>query len=208
MWQVLTRFVLGNPSSFTDELARYLLIWVGLFGAAYAIGKRTHLAIDLLPRGSIRGRGARRARDRLQGCRLAFALGVMVYRRRQPRALSLLLAQRRPRSACRWARCTRAAGERARSSPSTRSSSSTVLRRLLRGLALTVAAPDGTSAEAFATHQPGVDGAEPTRTCRDARRPPAALDADGTAIAVLAGTFFSLLALGVPVAYSIGSRRR
>ncbi len=48
LWQVTTRFVLGNPSSFTDELARYLLIWVGLFGAAYATGKRAHLAIDLL----------------------------------------------------------------------------------------------------------------------------------------------------------------
>ena len=48
LWQVFTRFVLGNPSSFTDELARYLLIWVGLFGAAYASGKRMHLSIDLL----------------------------------------------------------------------------------------------------------------------------------------------------------------
>lgn len=48
LWQVFTRFVVGDPSSFTDELARYLLIWVSLFGAAYATGKRMHLAIDLL----------------------------------------------------------------------------------------------------------------------------------------------------------------
>lgn len=29
LWQVFTRFVVGTPSSFTDELARYLMIWVG-----------------------------------------------------------------------------------------------------------------------------------------------------------------------------------
>lgn len=49
IWQVTTRFVLQSPSSFTDELARYLLIWVGLLGAAYATGKRLHLAIDIVP---------------------------------------------------------------------------------------------------------------------------------------------------------------
>lgn len=49
VWQVLARYVAQSPSSFTDELARFLLIWVGLFGSAYALGKKKHLAIDLLP---------------------------------------------------------------------------------------------------------------------------------------------------------------
>ena len=49
LWQVFTRFVLGDPSSFTDELARYLMIWVGVLGAAYISGRRMHVAIDLLP---------------------------------------------------------------------------------------------------------------------------------------------------------------
>lgn len=48
LWQVASRFLLGDPSSFTDELAGYLLIWVGLLGAAYATGQKQHLAIDLL----------------------------------------------------------------------------------------------------------------------------------------------------------------
>jgi TRAP-type C4-dicarboxylate transport system permease small subunit len=47
-WQVATRFLFRSPSSFTEELARFLLIWVGLLGASYAFGKRMHLAIDLL----------------------------------------------------------------------------------------------------------------------------------------------------------------
>jgi TRAP-type C4-dicarboxylate transport system permease small subunit len=48
-WQVASRFVLGSPSSFTDELARYLLVWIGLLGAAYAAGEKRHIAVDLLP---------------------------------------------------------------------------------------------------------------------------------------------------------------
>ena len=28
LWQVFSRYLLTNPSSFTDELARYLMIWV------------------------------------------------------------------------------------------------------------------------------------------------------------------------------------
>lgn len=50
LWQVFTRFVMGAPSSFTDELARYLMIWVGVLGAAYVAGKRMHVAIDILPK--------------------------------------------------------------------------------------------------------------------------------------------------------------
>ena len=48
LWQVISRYVMNSPSSYTDELAGYLLIWVGLLGAAYVAGKREHLAIDLL----------------------------------------------------------------------------------------------------------------------------------------------------------------
>lgn len=48
LWQVTSRYVLSSPSSFTDELAGFLLIWVGLLGAAYVAGRNEHLAIDLL----------------------------------------------------------------------------------------------------------------------------------------------------------------
>ena len=48
LWQVFTRFVLRNPSSFTEEAARYMMIWVGLLGSAYATGKKSHLALDLI----------------------------------------------------------------------------------------------------------------------------------------------------------------
>lgn len=48
LWQVTSRYVMNSPSNFTDELAGYLLIWVGVLGTAYVAGKREHLAIDLL----------------------------------------------------------------------------------------------------------------------------------------------------------------
>ena len=45
LWQVFSRYILANPSSFTDELARYLMIWLGVLGAAYVAGKGNHVAI-------------------------------------------------------------------------------------------------------------------------------------------------------------------
>ena len=49
LWQVFTRYVTGDPSAFTDELARYLMIWIGVLGAAYVSGRNLHVAIDILP---------------------------------------------------------------------------------------------------------------------------------------------------------------
>ena len=49
LWQIFSRYLLNSPSSFTEELARYLFIWIGILGAAYASGQQTHLSIDILP---------------------------------------------------------------------------------------------------------------------------------------------------------------
>jgi TRAP-type C4-dicarboxylate transport system permease small subunit len=46
IWQVFTRFFTSVPSAFTNELARYLMIWLGILGAAYISGKQEHVAID------------------------------------------------------------------------------------------------------------------------------------------------------------------
>ncbi|MFM2484770.1 TRAP transporter small permease [Celerinatantimonas yamalensis] len=47
VWQVFSRWVLNAPSTYTDELARFSMIWVGLLGAAYTVGAQRHLSIDL-----------------------------------------------------------------------------------------------------------------------------------------------------------------
>ncbi len=46
LWQVFTRFVLKDPSTWTEELAVFMLIWVSLLGAAVALGRGAHLGID------------------------------------------------------------------------------------------------------------------------------------------------------------------
>ncbi len=48
LWGVLTRYALGSQADWSEELARFLLIWIGILGAAYASGQRMHLSIDLL----------------------------------------------------------------------------------------------------------------------------------------------------------------
>lgn len=47
-WQVITRFILKNPSTLTEEILRYLLVWTTMVGGAYAYGRRKHLAINML----------------------------------------------------------------------------------------------------------------------------------------------------------------
>lgn len=77
LWQVFSRYVLSSPSSFTDELAGYLLIWVSLLGAAYVAGKREHLAIDILLQRSGPAR-QRLLRIIIQCVILGFSLTVLV----------------------------------------------------------------------------------------------------------------------------------
>ncbi|HVS66364.1 MAG TPA: TRAP transporter small permease [Thermoanaerobaculia bacterium] len=61
LWQVASRYLLGDPSSVTEELARFLLIWLGLLGAAYAFGQKAHVALPGLLRVMERRAGSRTA---------------------------------------------------------------------------------------------------------------------------------------------------
>ena len=92
LWQVFTRWVLRSPSAYTDELARYLLIWIGLLGAGYAVGRKLHLAIDLLP-ASLSGSRALVLAVIIDVLVSGFALAVMVIGGLRLVALTLLLEQ-------------------------------------------------------------------------------------------------------------------
>jgi TRAP-type C4-dicarboxylate transport system permease small subunit len=48
LWQIVTRYLLGAASGWTEEAARFLLIWIGVLGGAYAVGQKIHLAMDLV----------------------------------------------------------------------------------------------------------------------------------------------------------------
>lgn len=47
-WQVFTRQVLNNPSGWSEELAKYVFIWLGLFGSALVFGERGHIFVDFV----------------------------------------------------------------------------------------------------------------------------------------------------------------
>lgn len=47
IWQVFTRYVLNDPATFTEELVRYMLIWLAFIGGAYAFATRQHMALSL-----------------------------------------------------------------------------------------------------------------------------------------------------------------
>jgi len=77
LWQVISRYGLGTPSSFTDELARFLMIWIGVLGAAYVAGHNGHVAIDVLAR---RGSddGQKRLKQFVRMAIILFCLFAMV----------------------------------------------------------------------------------------------------------------------------------
>lgn len=77
LWQVFTRFVLSNPSSFTDELSRYLMIWAGILGAAYVAGKNKHVAIDLIS-SKLNATRQRRLTILVNGIIIFFTLTVLI----------------------------------------------------------------------------------------------------------------------------------
>ncbi len=95
LWQVFSRYILGTPSSFTDELARYLMIWVGILGAAYASGRSMHVAIDV-----VASRSGRKTRKRLLALVymliIFFALFAMVVGGSRLVYISYLLGQKSP----------------------------------------------------------------------------------------------------------------
>ena len=48
VWQVASRYLLASPSGFTEEAARFLLIWLGLLGGCRAAFQGLHTAVTTL----------------------------------------------------------------------------------------------------------------------------------------------------------------
>lgn len=77
-WQVFTRYILQNPSSWSEELVSYLFAWMALLGASIVVGERGHMNIPILV--DRMGSGARKALHvfaEIVGC--VFAAVILVY---------------------------------------------------------------------------------------------------------------------------------
>jgi len=46
LWGVFTRYVMSEQAKWSEELARFLLVWVSLLGGAVAFGEKAHLGVD------------------------------------------------------------------------------------------------------------------------------------------------------------------
>lgn len=76
LWQILSRYLLRGSSSWTEEASRFLLIWIGMLGGAYALGQKIHLALELF---RPRDRRLRRLQAlAIQGVILVFSVGVLI----------------------------------------------------------------------------------------------------------------------------------
>lgn len=78
LWGVFTRYALGQQASWSEEIARLLLVWLSMLGTALAYGERSHLGVDVLLK-ALTGPARWIATLAIYLLVLAFSVGVMVY---------------------------------------------------------------------------------------------------------------------------------
>ncbi len=77
-WQVLTRYVLGNPSTWSEELVGYLFAWSTMFGAAIVSGERGHMNIPILA-DKLKGNNKKALNIFSEVVAMLFALSILVF---------------------------------------------------------------------------------------------------------------------------------
>jgi TRAP-type C4-dicarboxylate transport system permease small subunit len=77
LFQVFSRYALGTSFTWTEEFARFALIWMTILGAAYLNGKKEHLSMDFLYQ-KFSGPNKRKASIIIEVLIFLFALVVMV----------------------------------------------------------------------------------------------------------------------------------
>lgn len=78
VWQVFTRQVLADPSTWTSVFAQYTFVWLALFGSAYVFSEQGHIAVDFVVNRF--GAGAQRAvRIFVQVVILLFAASALIW---------------------------------------------------------------------------------------------------------------------------------
>lgn len=78
VWGVFSRYVLGTQASWSEELARLLMVWLALLGAALAARESQHLGLDVLMR-SFDPQTQRLNRLFISIATGAFAAGIMAW---------------------------------------------------------------------------------------------------------------------------------
>lgn len=77
LFQVFSRYLLGTSFTWTEEFARFSLIWMTIIGAAYLNAKKEHLSMDFIY-DKLSEQNKRKASIVIEVFILLFALIVMV----------------------------------------------------------------------------------------------------------------------------------
>ena len=48
LYQIITRYLLNSPSTWSEELLTYAFVWMVMLGAAFIFGKREHMRMSFL----------------------------------------------------------------------------------------------------------------------------------------------------------------
>ncbi|WP_027721750.1 TRAP transporter small permease [Maridesulfovibrio zosterae] len=77
-FQVVTRYFFGHTFEWSEELARFLFVWVVFLGSALIMGESGHLAVQILP-GKLKGTSAGVALEIfINLCSYAFTLLLLI----------------------------------------------------------------------------------------------------------------------------------
>ncbi|MFK5970259.1 MAG: TRAP transporter small permease [Candidatus Marithrix sp.] len=79
LWQIISRYFLADPSPWTEELARIMLIWLGVLGGSYAYRTSSHIGIDLLMDKLRKRENKIKLADIIDLCVITFAMIVMIF---------------------------------------------------------------------------------------------------------------------------------
>lgn len=77
-FQVFVRYVLNNPSAFSETLTRYMFVWLVLVTSTYAFGKREHMCITFI-KAKLSAKGQLKTDILIELLTLFFAGAIMVY---------------------------------------------------------------------------------------------------------------------------------
>ena len=76
-WQIFTRFILNDPSLYSEEMAGFLLIWIGMLGSVYALITKSHIGIDIFTK-NLKGKEKTISILMIYSLIILFSLSVLV----------------------------------------------------------------------------------------------------------------------------------
>ena len=78
LWQVIARYILNNPSTFSETLTKYLFVLLVLVTSTYAFGSQEHMRIEVL-NNRLTGSALKIVNIAIECITIAFSSAIMVF---------------------------------------------------------------------------------------------------------------------------------